>query len=548
MKLTSTAHLVGGDVVLPAGGVPLADWELQLVADRTTEPVGRGQRPHRPDRVPRRGHRRAARTSPCRSGSRGARCWRTDNLGELFLDYNNWGQRFDGLIFNPHEFLLSDVRPGRRRTPYLGDRRARSASRSSACTSVNIKDATAAPASPYLGREVTVPEGGHRAQAGPTRSSRSSGTWHDVVSQRPGGRSNAWSVQVDYNVASQDGFLGTGSAEFGFLHSDGLDDHGRDPQRRDRHPHQLGRHARPRRRPVRAARAASARSPAARGSRARAHPDLALRDPRAERAAGAIFGPKAGYAVEIDMTVTPTTFDFYASGDMLMSVGGVDVEASAMVHLLVDWSMASRRGRADRSHRRDAVVAGPGGRGPADLARRPGHAVPAGTRAGRRSAAGSAARSRAGSSSATTCRKASPGCSQPTNPHFGMSTRASSRRPSPACSATARSSFAINVLHPRRRRRHLRRRRARSRTGAAGRARARSRRRVLPYVVGACGIYIHGEILGGLVSASAWANLACAGRSRLLRGDLRPRGLRGVGALRVVQLNAGLDAAGFYLR
>ena len=34
---------------------------------------------------------------------------------------------------------------------------------------------------------------------------------------------------------------------------------------------------------------------------------------------------------------------------------------------------------------------------------------------------------------------------------------------------------------------------------------------VLPFVVGACGIYVHGEILGGLVSASAWANLSLRG-------------------------------------
>jgi hypothetical protein len=34
---------------------------------------------------------------------------------------------------------------------------------------------------------------------------------------------------------------------------------------------------------------------------------------------------------------------------------------------------------------------------------------------------------------------------------------------------------------------------------------------LLPFVVGACGINVHGEILGGLVSASAWANLSLRG-------------------------------------
>jgi hypothetical protein len=32
-----------------------------------------------------------------------------------------------------------------------------------------------------------------------------------------------------------------------------------------------------------------------------------------------------------------------------------------------------------------------------------------------------------------------------------------------------------------------------------------------PYVIGACGIYAHGEILGGVVSASAWGNLSLRG-------------------------------------
>ena len=41
------------------------------------------------------------------------------NLGELYLDFNNYGQRFDGLIFNPHEFVLSTYDPAVT-DPYLG--------------------------------------------------------------------------------------------------------------------------------------------------------------------------------------------------------------------------------------------------------------------------------------------------------------------------------------------------------------------------------------------------------------------------------------------
>ena len=59
MKLTSTAHLVGGDVVLPPGGVPLAYWDLQLVP--TGPPNHAGVLSVRTGRIllPRGGHRRA---------------------------------------------------------------------------------------------------------------------------------------------------------------------------------------------------------------------------------------------------------------------------------------------------------------------------------------------------------------------------------------------------------------------------------------------------------------------------------------------------------
>ena len=71
---------------------------------------------------------------------------------------------------------------------------------------------------------------------------------------------------------------------------------------------------------------------------------------------------------------------------------------------------------------------------------------------------------------------------------------------------------------------------------------------MLPFVVGACGIYVHGEILGGLVSASAWANLS-------LRGPL-PTYFEGTFGLRgcvlwvlcaSVSVTAGVNESGFYL-
>jgi hypothetical protein len=70
----------------------------------------------------------------------------------------------------------------------------------------------------------------------------------------------------------------------------------------------------------------------------------------------------------------------------------------------------------------------------------------------------------------------------------------------------------------------------------------------LPYVIGACGIYAHGEILGGLVSASAWGDLS-------LRGPLPAYfegrfGLEGCVAWVIcasVEVTAGINNSGLYL-
>ena len=71
----------------------------------------------------------------------------------------------------------------------------------------------------------------------------------------------------------------------------------------------------------------------------------------------------------------------------------------------------------------------------------------------------------------------------------------------------------------------------------------------LPFVVGACGIYVHGEILGGLVSASAWANLSLRGPApELLRGHLRAARAASLGcSARRSSVTAGINDTGFYI-
>ena len=110
MKLTSTACLVGGEVVLPTAGVPLEYWDLQLVP--TGPPDQSGVVSVRTGRVL---LTAAGIAEPLHFARPFGLTWgemlADGNLGQLYLDFNNWGQRFDGLVFNPHELTLSTYDP-----------------------------------------------------------------------------------------------------------------------------------------------------------------------------------------------------------------------------------------------------------------------------------------------------------------------------------------------------------------------------------------------------------------------------------------------------
>jgi hypothetical protein len=70
----------------------------------------------------------------------------------------------------------------------------------------------------------------------------------------------------------------------------------------------------------------------------------------------------------------------------------------------------------------------------------------------------------------------------------------------------------------------------------------------LPYVAGACGVSLHGEILGGLVSASAWANLSMSGPVPLYFDGTA--GLQGCVAWVLcasTTIDARLDSSGLHL-
>jgi len=544
MKLTSTACLVGGEVVLPSAGVPLVYWGLQLVP--TGPPDHSGVVSVRTGRVL---LTAASIAEPVHFTRPFGLTWgemlADGNLGQLYLDFNNWGQRFDGLVFNPHELVLSTY-DTHVPDPYLGVSGPVSFP-FFGLHQVNIRDAKAQPGPPSgPPRHVTVPKTPITPHAVPTELALS-GTWHDVGSNDLA-VFNCREADVDYNVPGQNGFLGTGTGVLSFLHSDPLDitveihSDATDIHisSTDTHDIDLGLYARL---GGIAQIAGCARIDGPTLSRLTLYGTL-----EQSAAAGSIFGPKTGYETEIDISVTPTAFDFYASGDMLLSVALVDLEASATVHLLFDFAAGSAEGELYGRINCDAAVAGLSGEGQLTW-----HVSPSLQYLQGRLKVGVISLIVSGGLEGgffigNNVPKALAWVLDPTDTHFGMS-----RSILPATltgvygygQASIGKNFyvfggGIDIF-----------------AGAGafsapiaadGPLAPFTGNPRLPYVVGACGIYVHGEILGGLVSASVWANLS-------LRGPLPTYfegtfGLQGCVAWVLcasVSITAGINSSGLYL-
>lgn len=538
IKLTSTACLVGGDLHLPPAGVPLAYWDLLLVP--TGSPTAAGVLSIRTGRVLLTAAGIAEPTHFARPfGLTWGEALADGNLGQLFLDNNSWGQRFDGLSFNPHEIALSKFDPAVA-DPYLGVS-GTVLFPFFGLHQVNVRDAEAAG-----GRFVTVPKAPITPHAVPTALALS-GTWHDV-SSAPLAVFDCLEMDVDYNVASQNGFIGTGGGEFGFLHSDPLDitveihSDATDIHISSIQTHDLdvGVIARV-------------------GGMGQIEGCARIEGPTLKlismygmlehsTAAGSIFGPKAGYATEINLTVTPTTLDFYAAGDMILSAALVDIEASATVHLFFDFAMGVAEGELFGRVNCDAAVAGLSGDGQLTW-----HVSPAMQYLQGRLKVGVISPIVSGGLEGgffigNNVPKALAWVLDPTDTRFGMS-RSILPATLTGVYGYGRASIGFNAYvlgggvdiwagagafsAP---------------IGAGGPLAPFAGNPLLPFVVGACGIYVHGEILGGLVSASAWANLS-------LRGPV-PTYFEGTFGLRgcvlwvlcaSVSVTAGVNESGFYL-
>ena len=543
MELTSTAHLVGGDVVLPVGGVTLDYWKLQLVP--TGDPNQAGVVSVRTGRLV---FTAAGISEPVHFDKPFKLTWgeilADGNLGELFINYNNYGQRFDGLPYTPQNMGLSAYAPGGT-DGYLAT-----------CGTVhfnffgtafvNIHDARndAQPSAPWHSRHVTVPKTGE-----PTCAATDL-TLHGQVDNSAGDLLGVFDfpdVGMDYYEAAQDGFYGEGRSELGMLHSDTLETHieihsdATDIRIASASNHDLD---------LGFYRVGTLGNIA--GCVRLEGPLLTRISVWAalEQSSSTGFGilePKGGFAVEVNLDITPTSLNFYAAGNIVYSVAGSAVDVAASVHLLVDYQRGSAEGEMNGSLDCNSIVGGLEGSGQVTWY------VDASTQylQGRlkMSICGWAGGvgMEGGLFIGNNCPKTKAWVLlHSSSERFGIS---------PAILPDSLTglygygyvSFGINwyifggeiELF--------------AGMGAfsqapPGLSSAWPAGLGLPYVVGSAGVYVSGEILGGLVSASAWADLDLRGPIPIyFEGNFGLEGCVLWVICASIEVTAGLNSSGFYL-
>ena len=543
MELTSTAHLVGGDIVLPVGGVTLDYWKLQLVP--TGNPSQAGVVSVRTGRLV---FTAAGISEAVHFAKPFKLTWgeilADGNLGELFIDYNNYGQRFDGLPYTPQNMILSTYIAGHT-DGYLAT-----------CGTVhfnffgisfvNIHDARndAQPVDPWYSRHVTVPKTGEPGCAATDL------TLHGQVDNSAGemlGIFDFPDVSMEYFEAAQDGFHGEGSSELGMLHSDTMETaieiHADATDIRiaaaSNHDLDLGFY------------------------RVGTLGDVAgcvrLEGPlltrisiwaALEASSSSGFGilePKGGFAVEVNLDITPTSLNFYAAGNIVYSVAGSAVDIAASVHLLVDYLRGSAEGEMNGILDCNSIVGGLEGSGQVTWY------IDASTQylQGRLKMdvcgwAGGVGME-GGMFIGNNCPKEKAWVLLHTSSeHFGIS---SAILPDSLTGLYGYGfvSFGVNwyifggevelfagmgVFSE----------------APSGMSSAWPAGLGLPYVVGSAGVHVTGEILGGLVSASAWADLDLRGPVPIyFEGTFGLEGCVLWVLCASIEVTGGLNSSGFYL-
>lgn len=340
MGLTSTANLVGGKLTLP-GKVKFAHWDLGGTQTGSTA----GVISVRTGRL----FLTGVDITEFVHFDRGfSLIWgeilANGNLGELFFDYNNYGQRFDKLPYSPHHIRLSEYRDDPKAEAYLAT-----------CGSisfnffgeafVNIKDAKDARKDPpYRNRLVTVPK-----QFEPAPNEKL--PWPKTNLYLHGEWNNKLAIFdfpdeiMKYNEEVQNGFKGEkGSTEISFIKSNAL---GANITTREDsidiclyadETHTIDFSDLPKL-----------------GNLKKIRGCIRIKSPTLERlvingyiedsnSSGGILNAKAAGSAEVLLSITPTSCTLMASGVLYAVILDNWIEVSGYVHLTRDYAAASIEG------------------------------------------------------------------------------------------------------------------------------------------------------------------------------------------------------------
>lgn len=516
LETTSTAFLVGGDIMLGPAGEDLTYWKLKLASTNPSGPAGvmsvrTGRIAFTAARISEERHFDHAYniSSMIPFVLTWGEMLASGNFGHLFLNHNTYGGRFDKMPFAPANFVLSPYIPGDTNgyfdvcgTVHVGFFGSHY---------VNIRDARhdSQPGPPFDNRYVTVPDKGS-AGSEPT-DLHMHGEWNNrmAVFDFP-------DISMSYYEAAQDGFKGTGTSELNMVHSDPLaaviEVHGgiTDICFSSDTSHDL-------RYPMLATTLCGI---------SELFGCVRIDGPLLQRIAMGgymetsstsgfgILAPKTGAYIETYLSITPTSSIFYAAGDMLASMAGSALDISGYTRLAIDHARSSAEGEVMGKIDCNSILSGLSGEGQMTWFLGPSKWYFQGKMKMKVCSWAGSAGLEGGLFVGNNVPKGEAWILNTGSEHFGVN---SSILPPKLTGfyGYGQASFGVNwyifgggvEIY--------------AGMGAFSTFPVSSPTLVddwssmaslgLPYVLGSAGVHVHGEILGGLVSASAWGKLDLRG-------------------------------------